>query len=146
VKNKCTALFIITSIFMLSLKDSISCIHTLLHYIPNNPWHQHLNIHSHHHIGPLKIHIYLQHVHTHEHSHVHDILDHILTNDDKTGEDSHPTEIKLDIKTCYFFQKHICSLIENSTHTIRISHQSTYLFLIRNAILPSPFQPPRLSV
>ena len=156
MKNRCTAIFIITSIFILSFKDSICILHTILHYIPNNPWHQHLDIHTHHHIDihthhhidPLQIHLHLQHIHSHqhEHAHVHDILDHIQTEDEKSNKQSSSTTIKLDIKIIYFFLKNKSSFDVNRMYSVPITYNSFYHFSIPCFNPTSLFQPPRLTV
>lgn len=146
--KRLTAILIITSIFILALKDSASFIHTILHYIPNNPWHQHAPVTHHHKINPLEIHKYLQqkHSHTHEHSehtHTHDVMDHIHADD--TEPNSSLPQINTDLKVDLFIQSDSDFLIPEITYSSFVKQYSLYNFpLITYSPFP-PLRPPQLA-
>ena len=127
---------------MLSIKDSASFIHTLLHYMPNNPWHHH-TIHQHR-INPMEIHKHLQHSHehSHEHTHAHDLEDHLGTGDDSQQKSSLPP-IKLDLKIDLFIQADPDFTIQQCIKSIRTRFYSFYLFTSITHFPFPPFQPPQ---
>ena len=132
---------------MLAMKDSASFVHTLLHCIPNNPWHQHAPVSHKHTINPLEIHTYLQqkHVHTHEHTahnHTHDVMDHIHA-DDTTEESSSLPQIKTDLTIDLFVQSYTDFSIQQNNTPFLIKHFPFYFFArITHSLFP-PFQPPQ---
>lgn len=144
-KQVSAAFLIIVSIFVLALKDSASLIHTVLHYIPNNSWHQHGELSDHkHHINPLEIHKYLQNKHTHGHSHAHDVMDHIHHDAHEDKTDSPSEEIKHTIKIdCYFQSLSDFHLLTYSTNT-NTNHFSIYIAFIRYRGVYPPYQPPQV--
>lgn len=147
-KQLSTAFLIIFSIVVLALKDSASLIHTILHAIPNNPWHQHNEIRSHKHsINPLEIHKYLQHKHAHEqgeHTHAHDVMDHIH-HDEHQNKTSSPSEkVNLTIKIDYYFQSLTNFQLQEYPNVATINHFSIYLLFIHNKSVQPPYQPPQV--
>ncbi len=127
---------------MLAVKDAASFIHTLLHYIPDNPWHHHAT--HQHRINPMEIHKHLQHNHDHtyKHTHTHDLQDHIDGNDDAQQRSSLPP-IKLNLKIDLFTQADPDFAIHQCIKPSRTRFYSFYLFTsITHSPFP-PFQPPQ---
>jgi len=149
MNKQLTANLIITSIFILAMKDSASFVHTMLHYIPNNPWHQHAPLAHKHRINPLEIHKYLQqknshaHEHTaHTHTHAHDVMDHIHA-DDSGHQTSKSESINLSIKIDLFIQSYANFTVARKHILILFKHNSLYSFSrITHSPFP-PFQPPQ---
>jgi len=147
MNKQLTAFLIITSIFILAMKDSASFIHTILHYIPNNPWHQHTPVVHRHKINPLEIHKYLQqkNSHTHEHiahTHAHDVMDHIHA-DDSAHQASKSESINLSLKIDLFIQSYTNFTGPRKHISILFKHNSLYSFSrITHSPFP-PFQPPQ---
>lgn len=146
MSKQLTASIIIASIFILALKDSASFVHTLLHYIPNNPWHQHAPIVRSHKINPMEIHKYLQQKHAHAdghtHAHAHNVMDHIHTDEGATHTDA-AQHINLSLKIDMFVQSYPDFSIQKKPKLILLQHNSFYSFSrITHTHSPS-FQPPQ---
>ncbi|WP_018342892.1 hypothetical protein [Cytophaga aurantiaca] len=148
-KQLSTAFLIIFSILVLALKDSASFVHAILHYIPNNPWHQHDEISKHHHlrINPLEIHKYFQNKHSHqhnEHTHAHDVMDHIHHDEHQSNSSSPSEKINLELKVDYYFQSLANFHLSQSIALSKLNHFSIYLQFIHNRDAKPPYQPPQV--
>lgn len=144
-KERSVAFLIILSILMLSLKDSATLIHTILHYLPNNPWHQHEDIHTHHHINPLEIHKYLAHKH-HAHNHAHDLMDHIHPHETKKAHSSPSEKLPPPIKIDYYYQSIVPFHVQQYSSFHPSIHFSLYLASTLNRGTSPLYQPPQIQV
>ncbi len=144
IKKTTVAFLIIASIFVLALKNSASCIHAILHYIPNNPLHQHAEQHKDH-INPLGIHKYLEHKRSHNHTHAHDVMDHVHPNEPSQENESPSEEVANTIKFDCYFQT-VCNLYtQQRIFNNQLNHFSNYQFCIATMRSYPPFQPPQAS-
>lgn len=152
MSKQLTASIIIASIFILAMKDSASFVHTLLHYIPNNPWHQHAPVVHRHKINPMEIHKYLQqkhahthehgHTHEHEHTHAHNVMDHIHANEGDSNDAAQ--QINQSLKIDLYVQAYPDFLIQGNKKTPVLKHTTLYSFSrITHSPCP-PFQPPQV--
>ncbi len=144
MNKQLTVCLIIASIFILALKDSASVIHTLLHYIPNNPWHQHTTSTHIHNVNAMEIHKHLQHKHSHEHAHVHthDIMDHLHAAENGSHDSSLP-HITYSIKIDLFIQSYPDLSIQKNKRYVSVKHHSFYSVTQITHFIPSLFQPPK---
>ena len=147
MKNYAAIATIICSILILTMKDSMGFIHSLLHVIPNS-YHHHSIAEQHTHtIDPLQIHKYLQHKHAHVHEeetghiHTHDVMDHIHS---KTSPDPKEKEsdINFPFKTDLFVQ-HISS--NEWMHAISILQSIIFFYSCSSgrSCNPPPYPPPQ---
>lgn len=137
---------IIVSIFVLALKDSFSLIHTVLHYIPNNPWHHHEEISEHKHgLNPLEIHKYLEHKHAYNSSaYAHNVMDHMQYNVTESSNQPPAETVKLSIKIdCYYQSLSVFNIYQYAANT-NVNHFSIYVVSIRNRSVHPLCQPPQV--
>lgn len=142
------ALLILVSILILAMKDSVSLVHTILHCIPDNPWHHHEEIRAHEHAIPtFDIHKYLQHKHSHTHhayTHTHDIMDHIHADENGSESPSQPEKASLTLKLDYYFQSLSGFHFIHHSTPATINHFSFYLGCIRNGYTSLSCKPPQV--
>ena len=148
IRHRAFSFLLIFSICMLALKDTASCIHTLLHYLPDNPWHRHEihRVHTHP-LDPLKIHMHLQHTHTHDthaHVHTHNVLDHIQPEHTSNAAADTAEEIKTNVRIDFYFQPVTDFYAPAPFRPDFEKHFSPYRSSVSEKDVYPPYQPPQL--
>lgn len=142
---------IIGSIFMLSMKDTLDVVHTILHKIPNPFHHHHIEDHSfyHHRTDPHRGFFSAIPIEKNKHTHTHSLEDHIphshtkdvkaATKKDKSSKSKVAKKIKIDL-----FTEVYTSMVKSMSDEEEILFSYLPVFFYHTTQFP-PNPPPEIS-